>query len=289
MTSSSWSTDKTAFQNFAQRKAREAATARIARLSTLLDLRDRYRMHGIGNAWSETHYGGKFGLAVPDEGQTALSLVFVQSKDGNTGGTDPSALGGGPTDKHLIYEGLSRVAADGVLAGAGSVHADAFFSIWHPELVALRESLGLQRHPVQIVVSKRGGLDFATLLFNVPDVPVFLICGDECVARHASALRARPWIRQISFAGDNLRSALDRLRLEAGIQRISAIGGRFTATRLVDEGLAQDVYLTTTSREGGDAGTPWYSGASRPRLTTNTRKQWLGRPSRNVFEHIIIN
>ena len=138
------------------------------------------------------HYGGEFGLAVPDEGQTALSLVFVQSKDGNTGGTDPSTLGGGATDKHLIYEGLSRVAADAVLAGAGSVHADAFFSVWHPELVTLRASLGLRRHPAQIVVSKRGGLDFGALLFNVPDVPVFLIGGDECVARHASAsARAR--------------------------------------------------------------------------------------------------
>ena len=156
-------------------------------------------MHGIGNAWSQAHYGGEFGLAVPDEGTTALSLVFVQSKDGNTGATDPSTFGGGPTDKHLIYEGLSRVAADAVLAGAGSVHADAFFSVWHPELVALRASLGLRRHPAQIVVSKRGGLNLAALLFNVPDVPVFLVAGDECAARHASALRSRPWIRLISF------------------------------------------------------------------------------------------
>jgi riboflavin biosynthesis pyrimidine reductase len=287
--SSSWSSDKTAFQSFAERKTLEAATARIDRLSTVFDLHDQSRMHRIANAWSQAHYGGRFGLTVPDEGRTALSLVFVQSRDGNTGGTDPSALGGGPTDKHLIYEGLSRVAADGVLAGAGSVHADAFFSIWHPELVALRESLGLPRHPVQIVVSKRGGLDFSAFLFNVPEVPVFLICGDECVARHASALRARPWIGQIAFRGHNLRPPLDALRVQAGIQRISTIGGRFTATCLVDEGLAQDIYLTTTSREGGDAGTPWYSGASSPRLSVSTRKEWLDRGSRNVFEHIMIN
>ena len=289
MTSNSWPTDNTAFQNFVERKAREAATARIARLSTVFDAGDQSRMHGIGNAWSQAHWGGQFGLSIPDEGQTALSLVFVQSKNGNTGGADPSALGAGPTDKHLIYEGLSRVAADGVLAGAGSVHADAFFSIWHPELVALRESLGLRRHPIQIVISKRGGLDFAALLFNVPDVPVFLIAGDECIARHAPALRARPWIRQISLSGDNLRSALDGLRHEAGIQRISAIGGRFTATRLVDERLAQDIYLTITSRDGGDAGTPWYCGARPPRLTVRTRKQWFDGPSRSVIEHLMID
>ena len=136
--------------------------------------------------------------------QTAVSLVFIQTKDGNTGGPNPGAFGGGATDRHLIYEGLSRVAADAVLAGAGSVHRDAFFSVWHPDLVALRASLGLPRHPAQIVVSKRGSLDFDALLFNVPDMRVFLIAGDECIARHETALRARPWVRLILLNGDDL-------------------------------------------------------------------------------------
>ena len=35
------------------------------------------------------------------------------------GATNPSTLGGGEADKHLIYEGLSRVAADAVLVGRG--------------------------------------------------------------------------------------------------------------------------------------------------------------------------
>jgi len=47
--------------------------------------------------------------------------VFVQSRDGNTGARDPSSLGGGDTDKHLIYEGLSRVASDAVVAGAETI------------------------------------------------------------------------------------------------------------------------------------------------------------------------
>ena len=65
--------------------------------------------------------------------------------------------------------------------------------------------------------------------------------------------------------GDDLGQAFERLRLEEGIQRISAIGGRFTATQLVDAGLIQDIYLTTTSLEGGEPGTPWYCGSE---LTT---------------------
>ena len=193
------------------------------------------------------------------------------------------------TDKHLIYEGLSRVSADAVLAGAGSVHRGAFFSVWHPELVALRASLGLRRHPAQIVVSKRGRVDVDALLFNVPDVPVFLIAGDECIARHEPAFRARPWVGLIPLSGDDLRPAVERLRGEEGIQRVSAIGGRFTATQLVDSGLIQDLYLTTTSLEGGEPGTPWYCGTNPPQLTAITSKQWHESGSRVVFEHCLIN
>jgi riboflavin biosynthesis pyrimidine reductase len=281
-------TEAVAFQHFAARKTREAATASIEQLSTAFDWRDRSRLQGIGNEWSRLHYGGDFGLVRPSRTQTAASLVFIQTKDGNTGGPNPGAFGGGATDKHLIYEGLSRVAADAILAGAGSVGRDAFFSVWHPDLVALRTSLSLPRHPTQIVVSKRGSLDFDARLFNVPDVRVFLIAGDECIARHQSALRARPWVRVIPLNGNDLGQIFKRLRLEEGIQRISAIGGRFTATQLVDTGLIQDIYLTTTSLEGGDAGTPWYAGASPPRLELITSKHWYESGARVLFGHFLI-
>jgi len=278
-----------AFRQFAAQKTLAAATAGIERLSTVFDWRDASRVHGIGNEWTRLHYGGDFGLVRSDQTQSAVSLVFVQTKHGNTAGPNPSTFGGGATDQHLIYEGLSRAAADAVLAGSGSVHRDAFFSVWHPDLIALRASLGLPRHPAQIVVSKRGRVDFDALLFNVPHLRVFLIAGDECVARHASTLEARPWVRLIPLQGLDLGLAFERLRLEDGIQRISAIGGRSTATQLVDAGLAQDVYLTTTSLEGGRPGTPWYSGPVPPRLTAITRKEWDEGGLPVVFDHLLIN
>ena len=80
------------------------------------------------------------------------------------------------------------------------------------------------------------------------------------MARHESALRTRPRVRLIPVNGDDLRPAVERLRGEEGIQRVSAIGGRYTATQLVDAGLIQDIYLTTTSLEGGEPRTPWYCG-----------------------------
>jgi riboflavin biosynthesis pyrimidine reductase len=275
------------FEQFAERKTREAASAHIETLSTIFDRTGNESVRGVGNDWSRMHYGGDFWLfqqsTVP---ATAVSLVFVQSKDGNTGG-DPAAFGGGATDTHLIYEGLSRVAADAVLAGGRSVGRGTVFSVWHPELVGLRASLNLPRHPAQIVVSKLGQFNFDALLFSVPEVPVFVIAATEYMAGHASTLQARPWIRHVPLVGDDLRLAIDRLR-EEGIRRVSAIGGRFTATRLVDAGLCQDLYLTTTSKPGGEPGTPWYSGTNLPPTRAIAKKAWFDEDSRIVFEHILI-
>jgi riboflavin biosynthesis pyrimidine reductase len=276
------------FERFVARKTREAAAASIERLTTIADWRDDSRLRGVGNAWTRSHYDGDFPLVALPADETAVSLVFVQSKDGNTAAPDPESLGGGATDKHLIYEGLSRVAADAVLAGARTVHADAFFSVWHPELIALRQTLGLPRHPAQIVVSKEGQVDVDALLFDIPDMPVFLIAGNAGVSRLLPWLRARPWIRHIPLVTDDLRSILARLRVEEGIRRISAIGGRFTATRLVDAGLAQDIYLTTTSRKGGEPGTPWYTGTIPPPLEVLSRKQWRDDGAAIVLEHLMI-
>jgi riboflavin biosynthesis pyrimidine reductase len=281
--------DTVAFEKFAARKTREAAAARIERLSTVFDRPEASRLQGIGNAWTRQHYGGDFGVVCANRMQTAVSLVFVQTKDGNTVGPDPDTFGGSATDKHLIYEGLSRVAAHAVLAGAGSVHRHAFFTVWHPELVALRASLNLPPHPAQIVVSKRGTVELDALLFNVPAVRVFLIAGDAGIARHEAALRARPWVRVMRSNGKDLGEIIERLRLDEGIERISAIGGRHTATQLVEAGLVQDIYLTTTSVEGGEPGTPWYAGASPPCLTPIVGKQWDEHGSRFVFEHFMID
>jgi riboflavin biosynthesis pyrimidine reductase len=275
------------FRDFAEEKVREASSANIHTLTTVFDRSEKTGSLGIGNEWTRLHYGGDFGLVTAPKGRTSLSLVFVQSRDRNTGG-NPGALGGGDTDKHLIYEGLSRAAADAVLVGAGTLYPTAFFSVWHPELIALRRSLDLPRHPAQIVVSKQGDFDVTSLLFNVPDVPVFLIAGEQCRVRHASALRERPWVRPVALAGDHLSAPIDQLRLESGIQRISAVGGRSTATRLVDDGLAQDIYLTTGPREGGVPDSPWYAGTGSPALTVTTRKEWIDGDSSLVFEHILI-
>jgi hypothetical protein len=77
----------------------------------------------------------------------------------------------------------------------------------------------------------------------------------------------------IPIEPDGLRASLARLRAQHGIRRISAIGGRRTATSLVDAGLVQDLCLTTSTIEGGEPGTPWYAGPRPPSMKVIVSKR----------------
>ena len=256
------------------------------RLVTIVDRSKEFRVTGIGNAWSREFYDGPFHVFAAPPDRPAISLVLVQTRDGNTGASNPEDLGGGATDKHLLYEGLSRVAADGVLAGASSVGHAVFFKINHPELVALRRELGLPAHLAQMVMSKDGNFDVNARIFTTPGVPVFLLAGDRCWSKVAHPFADRRWITIVPLE-DDLRATFKRLHDDHGIGRISAVGGRVTATSLVDAGLVQDVYLTTSPIDGGEPDTPWYVGERKPRLETIVRKREVA-DTPILFEHLAL-
>jgi len=259
----------------------------IRRLITIEDRSAEWPVIAIGNDWSREHYDGPFHLFQLPDDLPAVSLVFVQSRDGNTGADNPADLGGGPTDKYVIYEGLSRVAADGVMAGASTIGKSVFFTITHPELVTLRHDLGLPRHPAQIVVSERGNIDLSSRVFSMPAVPVFLLAGEKGIEKTAADLRDRPWITMIPISGD-LPAAMRRLRRDHEVSRISAVGGRALATSLVDVGLVQDIYLTTSAIDAGEPNTPWYVGPEPPSLDLVVRKKEDIAISPIVLEHLAI-
>lgn len=259
----------------------------VRRLITIEDRSREFPLTAIGNAWSREYYDGPFHLCTLPDARPAVSLVFVQSRDGNTGADNPADLGGGPTDKHLIYEGLSRVAADGVMAGASTIGRSVFFTITHPELIALRLELGLPRHPAQIVVSERGNIDLSSRVFSTPEVPVFLLAGEQGIEKTSRDLRVRPWITVIPI-GEDLPDAVLRLRRDHGLSRISAVGGRTLATSLVDAGLVQDLYLTTSAIDGGDPDTPWYAGDRPPQLQLVIRKKEEISEAPITFDHLAV-
>jgi 5-amino-6-(5-phosphoribosylamino)uracil reductase len=278
-------------ERFAALVDRKAAEARAAELwpfitDVIPDVSDRLP---VGNDWSRHLFDGSFYLSPPPSVELpAVSLVFVQSRDGNTGASDPSALGGGATDKHLIYEGLSRVAADAVLAGAETVRGgDIVFSTWHPELAALRQSLGLPRHPIQIVATLRGIPIDDALIFNVPDLRVILVTVTSCTDLMHAPIAARPWITPVVMrAPHDLTNALRQLR-SLGIERISCVGGRTIAGHLIDAGLIQDLYLTTSPKAGGEPNTPMYPRSLDGRLIVS--KSGTGTDAGVMFRHFLLS
>ena len=83
---------------------------------------------------------------------------------------------------------------------------------------------------------------------------------------------------------DGLREAFEKLR-RLGIERVSAVGGRTLAAALIDAGLVQDVYLTTSPRPGGEPNTPMYAKPLDTALVV--RKRGTGIDAGVVFEHLV--
>jgi 5-amino-6-(5-phosphoribosylamino)uracil reductase len=273
------------FAAFVRRKEQAALAAALTPYLAAIDDHDAESM-AIGSAWSRSIFGGNFYVSPPpDQSRPACSLVFVQSKDGNTGSRNPTALGGGETDKHLIYEGLSRVAADAVMSGAETIRGGGLmFSVWHPELASLRASLGKPRHPTQIVATLTGFDLDRGMLFNVPEIPVVVVTVGPVAALLQNGLAARPWITPVVMErASDLRLAFEQLR-SLGIERVSCIGGRRIARQLIDAGLVQDLYLTTSPRTGGEPNTPLYPRPLDGRVLV--RKLGTGADAGVIFEHI---
>jgi 5-amino-6-(5-phosphoribosylamino)uracil reductase len=283
------SRDTSAFRAFARSKAEAAESATLETFRTVVDNSSAFPLEAVRCAFTELLLGGPFLQSPVSAGpRPAVGLVFVQSRDGNTEADDPAMLGGGQTDKHVIYEGLTRVAADAVMAGATTVgDGGRIFSVWHPALIALRGGLGKPRHPVQIVLTAKGELPIEDgLLFNVPEIPVMVLSAGPPAARLAERVGSRPWITVLSTGEQSdLRRGAERLRRDFGIERVSAVGGRSAATALLDAGLVSDVYVTTSPISAGSPDTPMYTGSHPPQRDLVVRRQ---SSQGVVFEHFVL-
>jgi riboflavin biosynthesis pyrimidine reductase len=275
------------FDEYELHKTTVADAAEIAPLITERD-EAAETLPAIGNAWSRAMFGGLFYLSNPPSPDLpAANLVFVQSRDGNTVTSDPASFGGGAADTHLIYEGLSRVAADAVLAGSRSIsHGHVVFSVWRRELVALRAAMSLPRHPAQIIATLHGVDLEGEPLFNTPSLRVIMLTAARGAAAMRHALKARPWIESVVMDDANdLRGAFAELR-RRGIERLSCIGGHTLAAAMLDAGLVQDVYLTTGTNEGGEPNTPLYG---KPLLAREVVKKLGTGPDQGVvFQHLLL-
>ena len=280
----------TRFEAYCRRKEAAACAASLPGFRTVFDRASGHGLRPIGNDWTRAVFDGDFHVrdsGLP--GLPAVSLVFVQSREGNTVADDPSALGGGETDLHLVYEGLSRVAADAVLAGAATARGEeTVFSVWHPQLVALRHACGKSRHPVQVVVTASTDLPFDRgLMFTTPELPVLIGSPSRVIGSLRARLRERPWIEVIDGGEPLSMTAVLRYVHGRGLRVISAVGGRQTAASLVREGLVRDLYLTTSAITAGEPGTPLDLGDAT-RLEALVEKEGRGAETGVRFQYLTI-
>lgn len=161
-------------------------------------------------------------------------------------------------------------------------------AIWHPELVALRTSLGLERYPAQVVATRSGDLDLeSALLFNVPELRVFILTDDTGAEGLEPHTRRRPWIRVLSGGRESdVIAGLKTLRANHGMTRVSCIGGRTLTTQLIDADVVQDLYLTTSPKPGGEPNTPFYTGAQPLNTTLVVSKAGRDEETGVRFEHL---
>jgi riboflavin biosynthesis pyrimidine reductase len=280
------------FEAFVDKKTRAASTAHIPGYVTVESRTEGHQLSRLGSAWTERLFDGPFFESGPtDPSLPAVSTVFVQSADGNTGSRNPMQLGGGLTDKHLIYEGLSGVHVDAILTGAATIAGDdTVMGTWHPSLVSLRTARGLPRFPAQVVATRSGSLEIETsLLYNVPQLRVFILTGDGGAERMKPHTTTRPWIQVLSTGPtSDLVAGLRTLRSAHGIGRVSNTGGRTLTTQLIDAGVVQDLYLTTSPKPGGEPDTPFYTGAVWPETSLILKKAGREEETGVVFEHLLL-
>ena len=278
-----------AFTAYCRQKEKTALTAALSGYSTVIDDADGVDLLAIGSGWTRAIFDGDFyrsaGATSPELPAVTLVHNWPADDPREEGGPGPS---GDATTLHVIHEGLARVDADGVLGGLGVAREPDFVaSVWHPELVALRRSRGLPRHPVQIVVSESGRLPFdECLLFNEPSLRVVIVTARMSVPALEATLRDRPWIRVLD-AGEplSLRTALMQLRKE-GLAVISALGGRRVASTLLGDGLVTDLYLTGSDDDGMRPSRDIHDGPPVLHRRVLAKQGHHGSP-RARFEHLV--
>ena len=279
------------FEDYCRQKRAAALSAPLARFTTIAEEAGGADLLSFGNAWSRELFDGDFhrsaGPASPELPSVSLLLSDVGAYCAKAHAASVSAPLG-DTVPHLLHEGLTRVDADAVLAGAASACAlDQVCSVWHPELVTLRTERGLPRHPVQVLISNSCDLPFdRCLLFQEPSLRVLLVTRTSMVATARARLRPYPWVNVVD-AGDplDLRLALTRLR-EQGIAVVSAVGGRRVAASLLDVGLVTDLYVTVREPASAAAALAFYDGPPivRRRLLS---KSGRGAGGTVRFEHLV--
>ena len=116
---------------------------------------------------------------------------FVSTLDGVVSLNVPGQSGGGPISGEFQQDrmvmGLLRAVADAVVVGAGTLRA-VRNHVWTPDYVwpplaeayaALRNEIGKEGPPLNVIVTAGGRIDFDRRVFHSPEIPVLIVTTPE--------------------------------------------------------------------------------------------------------------
>ena len=194
-------------------------------------------------------YGGDFGLQRP-----GLYANFVASVDGVVALPCDEESGGivsGEDAPDRFIMGLLRAAADAVMIGA-STFRKAKGARWYPEsafntagalFAQMRQKLGLQPHPLLVVVTASGQIDAAQPALE----HALVVTTPQGEARLRGRLPSGARIAVFDAPSIGGEALLDLVHAQ-GLQVILAEGGPTLLGQLLKEDLIDELFLTVSPR-----------------------------------------
>ena len=209
--------------------------------------RDRLPLFGLPAALAAT-YAGDFGLSRP-----VLYANFVSSADGVValpGDGDSGRVVSGDNEPDRFIMGLLRAAADAVVIGAGTFRKgdgncspEAIYPAAGRLFADLRTQLGLRPHPLLVVVTASGNIDPAHPSLR----DGLIVTTPHGEARLRGALPSGARIAVLGAQRIDGRSLLDFLHTQ-GLQVVLTEGGPSLVGQLLEEGLLDELFLTSSPR-----------------------------------------
>jgi riboflavin-specific deaminase-like protein len=149
-------------------------------------------------------------------------------------------------DRQLFHH--LRTQADCVMVGAGTVRIERYGRMAKAdELRDKRESEGLARDPLAVVVSARLDLPADLPLLNEPEQRVLIATGSDAELPGLG--------EQVDYArvGDDLPVLMARLRQDHGVRSVLCEGGPTLNSHLLAAGLVDELFLTLNPKLAGGA------------------------------------
>jgi riboflavin biosynthesis pyrimidine reductase len=209
--------------------------------------RDGLPLFGLPAALAAT-YAGDFGLSRP-----RLYANFVSSADGVVAlpaDRDSGRVVSGDNEPDRFIMGLLRAAADAVLIGAGTFRKgdgdcspEAIYPAAGDLFAELRTQLGLRPHPLLVVVTASGHIDPAHPALS----DCLVVTTPHGEARLRGALPSGVRIAVLGAQRVDGRSLLDLLHAQ-GLEVVLTEGGPSLVGQLVEEGLIDELFLTSSPR-----------------------------------------